>query len=277
VWSRLPSREPSELKVTGLDVGQGNCVFVGLPSGQNLLYDAGTAGSFDVGRNVVAPFLWHEGVRTIDALFISHPHGDHDNGVPALLERFRVRRVFVNEQFGQSKSGPGVLDAIRGHGIAVTRVAQGDRIEFAGGVSATVLFPPAHVSRRLALSTNDLSTVLRLDWRDRRVLLCGDVQTNGIHLLLKSGPDLACDMIQVPHHGLRARNSDDLAKSAQPRFALVSALGHIPSEDTLRAYRRAKSLVLPTHAMGGVTMSFGRDGRVTANGFVFGPILDSGR
>ncbi len=48
------------LRITFLDVGQGDCAFVEFPRGKRALIDGGGFydDSFDVGKNVVAPFLW---------------------------------------------------------------------------------------------------------------------------------------------------------------------------------------------------------------------------
>ena len=57
------------LRVTMLDVGQGEAISCSFPSGQSLLVDAGgTPGPFDIGGRVVTPALWALGVRRLDWL-----------------------------------------------------------------------------------------------------------------------------------------------------------------------------------------------------------------
>ena len=130
---RVPS---DEARITFLSVGHGCCVVVETPDGRVLLYDAGTISGPDSVRRVVAPFLWHRGVRRIDELFLSHADLDHFNGVPELLKRFAVGRVTLTPSFAE-KTSPGVavaLAAIEKHDVPWRTVRAGDRLS-AGAVS----------------------------------------------------------------------------------------------------------------------------------------------
>src|SRR5690606_12281255 len=58
---------PGTLRVTMLDVGQGEAIVVQLPAGHVLVVDGGAAGDgFDMGERVVTPALWALGARTVD-------------------------------------------------------------------------------------------------------------------------------------------------------------------------------------------------------------------
>ena len=74
------------------------------PNGKNMLFDTGTKSNYDVGEFVVAPFLRQKGIKKIDTIVISHEHDDHCNGIPSIIERFKVGNVFVNKFFLQSGS-----------------------------------------------------------------------------------------------------------------------------------------------------------------------------
>lgn len=76
--------------------------FIQFPNGKNMLFDTGTKSNYDVGKFVVAPFLWKEGIKEVDTIVISHEHDDHCNGIPSIIERFKVDNVFVNKFFLQS-------------------------------------------------------------------------------------------------------------------------------------------------------------------------------
>ena len=69
------------LRVTLIDVGQGDAVLVQFPDRHTLLVDAGgSPGSYDVGRRVVMPAAWALGVRKLDWLLVTHPDIDHVGG-----------------------------------------------------------------------------------------------------------------------------------------------------------------------------------------------------
>ena len=89
----------SSLKVTFLDVGQGDSIVIELPYRQAVyVIDAGgtiTFGEpnwktptkqFEVGRKIVVPYLKGRGITTIDKLLISHADADHMEGVDEVLE-----------------------------------------------------------------------------------------------------------------------------------------------------------------------------------------------
>ncbi|MFV1977156.1 MAG: ComEC/Rec2 family competence protein, partial [Candidatus Scalindua sp.] len=72
VFSGLPGRNQDCLKLTCFDVRHGASFFIQFPNGKNMLFDSGTKGNYDVGKFVVAPFLWQQGIKKIDTVIISH-------------------------------------------------------------------------------------------------------------------------------------------------------------------------------------------------------------
>ncbi len=94
-----PIQADGKLRITVLDVGQADGIVIQTPAGHTLLVDAGgrlergsgTASSAEkVGERIVVPFLRRSGIHRIDALILSHPHGDHAGGAPVVLREFRV-------------------------------------------------------------------------------------------------------------------------------------------------------------------------------------------
>src|SRR5262249_40192693 len=89
----------AEFRCTFLAVGHGGCTVIETPDGQVILYDTGSMSGPDVPRRQIAPYLWRRASRTVDEVILSHADLDHFNGLPALLERFRVRRVTLTPSF----------------------------------------------------------------------------------------------------------------------------------------------------------------------------------
>src|SRR5262249_29630700 len=92
--SLWPWVRPGEgrLRITFLDVGQGDATLVELRGGPCLLVDAGPGGPrrFDVGERVLSPFLWNRPVVPLDVVALSHADSDHSGGLPAVFRHFRV-------------------------------------------------------------------------------------------------------------------------------------------------------------------------------------------
>ncbi len=99
--------QQGRLSLTAVDVGQGNSILIRLPGGKKMLVDGGGFfdDSFDLGKFVLAPYLWHERITRIDTVVLTHPHPDHLQGLLFILENFHVREVWTNGE----TSGYGAL------------------------------------------------------------------------------------------------------------------------------------------------------------------------
>src|SRR5207237_8104047 len=85
------------LRVTFLDVGQGDASVLELPDGQTVLIDGGAAyDTLDMGRTVVAPYLWDRGIRRLDHVIATHPQLDHVGGLPWILRSFEIGQYWDN-------------------------------------------------------------------------------------------------------------------------------------------------------------------------------------
>src|SRR5271165_5355778 len=90
---------PGVLEITAIDVGQGDSLLIVTPEGKTLLLDSGGIGGgsrsdFDVGEEVVSPYLWQRGIYHLDAVAISHPHSDHIGGMRAVIANFRPKELW---------------------------------------------------------------------------------------------------------------------------------------------------------------------------------------
>jgi competence protein ComEC len=162
------------MRVTMVDVGQGEAVFVQSPSGHALLVDAGgRSARFDTGDRIVAPALWASGVRRLDWLAITHADLDHIGGAVSVARAFRPREVWE----GTPVPSDPERDALRratASSAGVWRIMQrGDALEL-GTVRLEVLGPPLPEWERRRVR-NDDSLVLQIRYGDVSVLLTGDV------------------------------------------------------------------------------------------------------
>lgn len=277
VW---PWVRPSEamLRVTFLDVGQGDAALIELPEGPRLLVDGGPAGPrrFDVGERVLAPFLWNRPLRRLDAVALSHWDTDHAGGLAAVLTRFHV-----GEFWDSGHAPPGASETAAA--LARSRVPRrmltvGQRIEL-GRAVITVLAPgPDPLT-----ASNDRSLVLRLDWRGLSLLLPGDLGPRGEAALLGRPVPLRALALKVPHHGSRFSSTTGFLEAVRPRLAVVSVGARNPfrhpSAETLARLEAAGARVYRTDRDGAVILE--TDGRLlhvttwarrVTETFEFGPL-----
>jgi competence protein ComEC len=218
VWPWL-SPGDGRLRVTFLDVGQGDATFVELPDGQRILVDggAGGAGRFDVGERVLSPFLWNRSlVGRLDVVALTHSDSDHSGGLGAILRHFSVREFWETGRWGPG--GEGTLAALR-HSAPLRRVLTAGQRIWIGGALLTVINPDGG---RPNPSLNDDSLVLRLDWRGLSILLLGDLGGLGEAHVLERGAPVRTLLLKVAHHGSRFSSSAPFLEAARPAFAIIS-------------------------------------------------------
>jgi len=190
-----------------LDVGQGSAVVIETRN-HVLLYDTGVrlSPAYDMGREVVVPFLRRRGRRTVDTLLVSHGDLDHAGGVASVTANLRVIEILT--------SVPGARPALR----KARRCVAGARWIW-DAVEFEILHPPAGWSGR----RNDGSCVLRVNAGRRAVLLPGDIERAAEQRLAKTAVSLRADVLLVPHHGSATSTSAQLLARVRPRYAVVSA------------------------------------------------------
>ena len=233
-----------------LDVGQGDAALVRLPNGRHLLVDAGPADDrTDAGTRTVLPHLRRYGVERIDALVLTHPHGDHVGGARALLDAGVVHTVIHNGDRYPSALRRATFAAAARRGVRVRTAKAGDTLALDPAVRIEVLGPEATVAR--PANTNDASVVLRLVYGRTSVLLLGDAQAGSeAALVARFGGRLASSVVKVGHHGSPTSSTPPLvgAAGAPGCVAVVSVAAanvyRLPSEDVVGRWRRRCTTVL---------------------------------
>lgn len=251
------------LRVTFLDVGQGDAALVRFPGGRSLLVDAaGGPGRFDVGSRIVAPAVWALGVRRLDYLALTHGDPDHIAGAPAVLRDFRPREVWEGVPVPAHDPMRLVERDARARGSG-WRVAQaGDRLRV-GDVEIRVSHPPPPDWERQAVR-NDDSLVLELVVGHVSIVLTGDVGRAVEPAVAAALGATPFRVVKVPHHGSAGSSSPAFVAAAKPRVAVVSAgrgnlYGH-PRPEVLQRYRDAGAAIFRTDEDGAVTVE--TDGQV---------------
>lgn len=254
------ARPTGNLEVAFLDVGQGDCAFLRLPSGERMLVDGGgfPYGDFDTGRSIVAPFLWSRRYLRVEHLVLSHPQPDHYKGLLFVAEHFRPKEFWL-----PPGDVPGelveVIEELRRKGVRVRRLKRGQVISL-GEVRFEVLNPPLPLPR----DPNDASLVLRLEGLGRTVLFPGDVTQRAEVEMVRAGMPLRAEVLKVPHHGSGGASSYPFAREVAPLYAVISAgannpFGH-PHPRVVNRYRGLGAEVLRTDRCGFIRLLGDRKG-----------------
>ena len=68
---------PNNLKIYFIDVGQGDSTLIITPNNKKILIDGGGSSTYDIGKNILLPYLLNRKVNKIDYIIISHFDQDH--------------------------------------------------------------------------------------------------------------------------------------------------------------------------------------------------------
>lgn len=265
-------RLQDDVRVTFLDVGQGDAALVEGPSGFVALVDGGGRydDSFDTGARIVEPVLRAKGIGSIDLVILSHPHPDHMNGLFRILRRFSVRELWTNGHDGDNPKYRDLVALARERGVSIPSPHRIER----GGLFIEPLGPwrDGAIGVPAGLGANDASLVVRLSFGPRRILFTGDIGSEGESEYVEGRvPDgnLACDVLKMPHHGSRYASSEQFLDASAPSLAVVSAgrfnRFRLPNPATLARYGRRNIWVLRTDLDGAITVSAGAKGELRAS------------
>ncbi|MEZ5391636.1 MAG: ComEC/Rec2 family competence protein [Bryobacterales bacterium] len=251
--------EAGKLELTAIDVGQGEALLIGLPDQTAGLVDAGgiadfrgSVSAFDIGEEVVTPYLLSRSITRLRFLALTHPDTDHIGGATAILRNFQVDELWLGGDAFDAEYAS--LDTLaRAQGVRVIRLVRGDE-RMLGGIAFQALNP----ARTSVLERNDLSLVLMAPYGEHELLLTGDIEAAGEALLPAQLAGVDAEVLKVSHHGSRTSSTVDLLETLRPEFALISAgsdnlYGH-PHAEALERLRQAGAYVLRTDRRGLVTV-----------------------
>ena len=208
-------------EMTMLDVGQGDAIYFEFAQGGNLLVDAGGARFSDKGLRVIAPFLKSKGVRSLDAVIISHPQEDHVGGLSAVLQEFRVKNVLSSRRPYGSQLWKGLQQRIKKEGASEWTAARGDELQGFPGVVVRVLHPMKDAAPDKNI--NNDCVVLKINDGQHSYLMTGDIEEPAMKDILNSGQDLKAEVLKVPHHGAKLKPAGlAFAQAVSPKLSLIS-------------------------------------------------------
>jgi beta-lactamase superfamily II metal-dependent hydrolase len=272
------------LKITVLDVGQGDGIVLESPSGHVVVIDGGPGANDNspntstAGDDVVVPFLRHEGINQVDVMVLTHPHDDHVGGLPAVLQAERVLTVLDGTVLPlPTEHYRNFLQIIMGKRIPYRKIRRGTKLNFQDGVTIDCLSPPISglpFGNDLSNSTiNNYSAVLRVTYGSTHILLDGDAQEEAEDNMLAhySKAYLRADVLKTGHHGSRNASSSEWLAVVKPTYSVISCgrhnlFGH-PNKETLDRLNAVHAGVYRTDQDGAVTI-FSDGVHVTVRSFL---------
>jgi competence protein ComEC len=237
----VKSRGDGLLKVSFLDVGQGDATFIESPTGTQVLIDGGRDRSA-LRRLPEAMSIFD---RSIDVALATHPDADHIGGLVDVLKRYDIATIIMTENVSDSPVYEAFMNAVEHEGANVILARRGQVIDLgrgeAGSTTLAILFPDRDVTK---VESNTSSIVAKLSYGDADVLLTGDSpQAIEEYLVSLNGTALQSEILKVGHHGSRTSTAATFVAAVRPTLGIISAgkdndYGHPHKEvlDTLASY-----------------------------------------
>ena len=275
-----------ELRVTFLDVGQGDAAVLELPGGAVWMIDGGGLPFVSddpplspaerarlaeaPGAQSVVRFLAARRIGRIDIAVLSHPHPDHYQGMRAVARAVEIRELWVARPNPADIEAPGyraLLRQLEARGTRIVHPLLDAPIEQRGVVMTALAPRYADGTARAdpVLSLNDNSLVVRVDHARRMLLFAGDLEREGEDLLrARYGRRLRADVVKVAHHGSATSSTAGFVRATAPALAVIScgALNRFgfPAAHVVARWRAQGATVLRTDRAGAITLVITPDG-----------------
>ncbi|MFI3176131.1 MAG: DNA internalization-related competence protein ComEC/Rec2 [Eubacteriales bacterium] len=260
----------SNLRITMIDVGQGDGILIETPSNQAYLLDGGSTTKTDVGNYQIIPTLKYYGIRKLDGVFITHMDSDHYSGICEILEvqsttgEIEIEAMYLTKNVTTDKASE-LYELIALCEIPIYYLDTSMELRD-GEVNFQVLMP---YDGYVPATENENSLVMRITYGDFDILCTGDMEAEGEEKLIDSilaleGGQVDYEILKVGHHGSNNATSEQLLEVIQGEVALISCglnnvYGH-PHEDVSARLEEAGMEVYETPKVGAIVIeSNGKD------------------
>ena len=245
------------LRVTFLNIGQGDSILIQTPDGVQALIDGGPDGTVlrELAREL--PLFDH----SLDMVIGTHPDKDHIGGLVDVLDRYTVETILTTENRGETMTVSSYHDALVHEGAHVVYARAGQVYMLGASTTVTVYSPASDPSM---LESNTSSIVVKVTYGDIDFMLTGDApQSIEDYMSVTYGVQLQSEVLKLGHHGSRNSSSDLFLATVNPQYAVVSAgkdnkYGH-PHQETLDRVAKVGSIIKSTAELG--ALHFQTDGK----------------
>lgn len=248
---------PQKLRVSFLDVGQGDSIFIQTPSGHTMLIDGGAS-------DIVLTRLGEEMNyfdKNINVMVATHGDADHVTGLIPVLAKYSVENIIMSPVKAETSVFKDLEKHIAQENGTVYVGARGDEIDFGDGAVVRILYPQKNLLEKI--DTNDASVSFVLTYGDHSFLLTGDLTSAYEPQLIGTSLPKKVTVYKAGHHGSKTSSGEQLLTYIRPEYSVISAgkenkYGH-PNPEAMGRLQKYSKEVLST--IDGGTITFATDGK----------------
>jgi len=256
----------NSLSVEFIDVGQGDSILIRSKRGNYLIDTGGDIfGQYDVGENVLLPYLEKQGIFKLNGIFISHFDKDHCGSLGYLMDNMKIENIYVSYTDEGNELYRDIKKKAIEKRIPIRVLKKGDTLRLDNKTHLLVIGPDRDLIDLISIEDNELSMVLLLKHMGNRVLFTGDIERRGEMNVIET-INTNVGLLKVPHHGSNTSSSVELLEKLKPKAAVVSVgrnntFGH-PHEEVVKRYEENNIHLYRTDESGLVKACLYEDGFV---------------
>lgn len=254
----------SYVQFTAIDVGQGDSFLITTSRKKQILIDGGGSenGSYDVGENVLLPYMLDNNISAIDYVFVSHGHADHIEGIYTLIENIKVKNIFITTHNENNEYMARLKSLSDKYMVNITNIKKGDVVVI-DGVKFELLYPDKNTTDE---NENNLSMLLKVTAKDTTLLFTGDLEKE-VEENLKN-VNLKADILKVSHHGSKTSTTQDFLDKVNPDISIISvaennSFGH-PNQDVVVRLKKTSNVFM-TKDSGEINMRIYKNKKIKIN------------
>lgn len=224
------TQEKEKLKITFFDVGKGDAILIETEH-TSMLIDAG----YDDTAGVLLDYLDQQEKSSLDYMVITHFDKDHVGGADRVLEALTVDRILQPDYESDSGQYLEYQEALAIAGQRPELVTDTSTLSFDG--VECLIYPPQ--KQEYKEEDNDFSLVITMTYKEQSFLFAGDSEKERLDELLgQSEFELKHDLLKVPHHGRKEKNSEEFLEAVSPKAAIITCSQEEPGDDKVRKILR---------------------------------------
>lgn len=240
-----------EMSVHFLDVGQGDCSLIIMPSGETMLIDASTVDQSDK----ILEYIASCGVTKLNYFVLTHPHSDHIGGAKKVMQGITTEKVIMTDAEHTSSTFEKLTEYLLNSNIDVIFPKPNDTFSL-GQAKITVLGPVKEYK-----DLNDTSLVIRLDYGKTSFMFTGDAEHESENDMLSyhSKSEFKADVLKLGHHGSYTSSGESWLDAVAPAYAIASCgvdneYGH-PHTETVQELNKRGITFFRTDEQGNIVFS----------------------
>lgn len=254
-------------EIVFVSVGQGDCVHIDTGK-TNILIDGGGNRFYNVGKNILKPYLLKAGVTNLDMVLITHLHTDHYKGAFELSEIFPIKRVMVPDSYMKAIEVARTQELINEDLFEKTTfIKYGDKVNISEDIYIEPIWPVSSKLSSISIDDpNENNMIYIIYFGDIKIMVTGDMlERDELDMIeyYRNTDKLKCDVLKIAHHGSNTSSCDEFIDEVNPAIAVIqvglnNAYGH-PSKEIIEKLQDRKIQIYRNDINGAIGLNIVRN------------------